>query len=212
MSSDDKKKPAPGDAAAPPAGGSPPAADELLPEMPEHEVEDAFAAFSKHHGKKKKKRGLHLPGQEVAELNLTAMMDMMTILLVFLLNSYGNEPDKFTVNDSLRPPESSSKEALKPATIVTVTDASILVDNVEVVKLGEVQIDASGYYINPLVTVLTEKKDYFEKIAEMGGPPFEGTLLVVAHRATKYNILSAVLYSAGRAEFGQYRLVVLKGK
>lgn len=208
MSTDDKKKaPAP----APPAGAAPPAPEEPLPEAPEHEVEEAFESFSRHHGKKKKKKGLHLPGQEVAELNLTAMMDMMTILLVFLLNSYGNEPDKFPINDNLRPPESSSKEALKPATVVTVTREAILVDNVEVVKLNEVKIDA-GYFINPLVTVLAEKKDDLEKLASLGAPPFEGTLLVVAHRATKYDIVSAVLYSAGRAEFGQYRLVVLKGK
>ncbi len=173
------------------------------------DVEDAFVSFSRHHGKKKKK-GLHLPGQEVAELNLTAMMDMMTILLVFLLNSYGNEPDKFQISDTLRPPESESQEVLKPTLVVTVTTTAILVENVEVVKLGEILPDQP--LINPLLDVLSEKKDHFKKIESLGGQPFEGTLLVVAHRATPYSIISAVLYSAGRAEFGSYRLVVVKGK
>jgi biopolymer transport protein ExbD len=172
------------------------------------EVEEAFVAFTRHH--RKKKKGLHLPGQDVAELNLTAMMDMMTILLVFLLNSYGNEPDKFQISDTLRPPESSSQEPVKPSVVLTVSTTSILFENQEVVKLGEVVPDQP--LINPLLDVLSEQKDHLKKLESMGGQPFEGTILIVAHRATPYNVVSSVLYTAGRAEFGTYRLVVLKGK
>jgi len=36
-------------------------------------------------------------------------------------------------------------------------------------------------------------------------------IVVIADQSTPYRLLSEVLYTAGQAEFGKYRLMVLKG-
>jgi biopolymer transport protein ExbD len=173
-------------------------------------ADDPYAHATERKKRRRKKR-YAMPGGEITELNLTPMMDMMTILLVYLLGSQASEAGKINVDDHLRPPESVSEEIVKPAVTVTVTDQEILVDSVQVKTMAEL-IGAGGpqVYINELVDALTVKAEDLKKLETLGGPPFDGSVLIVAHRSTPYNILSSVLYSAGRAQYGRFRLVVMK--
>lgn len=161
--------------------------------------------------RKKRRKGWVMPGGEITELNLTPMMDMMTILLVYLLSSYATDPSKINLDDHLRPPESTSDVVLKPAVTVTVTDTEILVDSAQVITLDELaRSNNQQHYINPLVDALNSKKEDLQKLESMGGSPFDGSVLIVGNKAMPYNILSSVFYSVGRAGYSQYRLVVMK--
>ena len=42
-------------------------------------------------------------------------LDLMTILLVFLIQSYATEPENININLGLRPPESSATDMMEPA-------------------------------------------------------------------------------------------------
>ena len=69
---------------------------------------------------------------------------------------------------------------------------------------------ANGYYITPLVDVLSKHANRLKKIAAMGGAQFDGTAMVMVDKNTPYRLLTEVLYSAGQAEFKNYHLVVIK--
>jgi hypothetical protein len=43
-----------------------------------------------------------------------------------------------------------------------------------------------------------------------GKMPFKGELVLIADQTIPYRMVSEVLYTAGQAEYGKYRLVVLK--
>jgi biopolymer transport protein ExbD len=170
--------------------------------------EEAFAAYVT---RAKRKRKFHLPGDDVNGLNLTAMMDMMTILLVFLLKSYATEPDKFQVNDQLRPPTSTIEETMDPAIMMVVTSEEILVDDERVVAVREVNTTGTGQQlaITPVFEALSRRVDHLKKLESLGGAPFDGKLLIVAHEGTPYALISAVLYTAGQAQLSRFRLVVM---
>jgi len=170
--------------------------------------EEAFAAYVT---RTRKKRKFHLPGDDLTGLNLTAMMDMMTILLVFLLKSYATEPDKFQVNDKLRPPTSSVEERMDPAVQIVVTSEEILVDDERVVSVKDVNTTGTGQQlaITPVFEALSKRVDHLKKLESLGGPPFDGKLLIVAHEGTPYALISAVLYTAGQAQLSRFRLVVM---
>src|SRR6185436_3456553 len=148
---------------------------------------------------------------DVSGLNLTAMMDMMTILLVFLLKSYATEPDKFQVNDKLRPPTSTVEERMDPAVQIVVTSEEILVDDERVVSVKDVNTTGTGQQlaITPVFEALSKRVDHLKKLESLGGPPFDGKLLIVAHQGTPYALISAVLYTAGQAQLSRFRLVVM---
>ena len=56
-----------------------------------------------------------------AKLNITSLMDIMTIILVFLLKSYSTDPVSLKQADDLKPPFSAAQEKPEQSTAVTIT-------------------------------------------------------------------------------------------
>jgi biopolymer transport protein ExbD len=154
---------------------------------------------------------------QMAYLNITPMMDMMTILLVFLLKQFSVQAASMSMSEGLQLP-TSSIEAQRPLAVnVTITQNAILVegDGVTTVRAGAVDPSvkrdgANGYYITPLVDVLTKHANRLKKIAALGGTQFDGTAMVLVDKSVPYRLLTEVLYSAGQAEFKNYHLVVIR--
>lgn len=169
---------------------------------------DAGSLYGHTH-KKRRRPHLKMPGMDITGLNLTAMMDMMTILLVFLVKSYSVDAERINVNDNLRPPASSSALEMKPAVTVTVTAQSIMVEEREVVRLNALT-DQGDALIPELQNVLISKAEFQKTLAARGNTKFDGSLLLVAHEDTPFSVLTAVLYTAGQAQFSQFRLLLLK--
>jgi biopolymer transport protein ExbD len=152
-----------------------------------------------------------------AYLNITSLMDMMTILLVFLLKLFSVQASAASMSEGLQLPTSAIETQRPLAVNITVTQTAILVegDGVTTVRAGAVDPSvkrdgANGYYITPLVDVLTKHANRLKKIAAMGGTLFDGTAMVLVDKNTPYRLLTEVLYSAGQAEFRNYHLVVIR--
>ena len=154
---------------------------------------------------------------QMAYLNITPMMDMMTILLVFLLKQFSVQAMSMQMPPELQLPTSSIETQRPLAVNITITSSAILVegDGVTTVRAGAVDPSvkrdgANGYYITPLVDILTRHANRLKKIAAMGGTQFDGTAMVMVDKNTPYRLLTEVLYSAGQAEFKNYHLVVIR--
>jgi biopolymer transport protein ExbD len=149
----------------------------------------------------------------IAGLNLTAMMDIFTLLLVYLIKVYADAPENITLNDDLRPPKSTAPDNIVPAVSVLISKSAILVDTKTVLKLKDGRIDtedpATAYV--PLAQALTARVDFIEALADRGGSPFNGDLMIIADQDTPYDLISNVLYQAGKARFTSYRLIVQRG-
>lgn len=189
---------------------SQPNSDMLVPPPSPRHVEDADAAARR----RRRRRNAHedkIAGEEITHLNLTPMMDIMTILLVFLVQSFATDPGNINVNLSLHPPASTTKMPMEAATKVTVTAEQILVNDKPVMSVASfpTTVDADGL-IAPVRDALDLEKNRIDQVAAAGGPPFDGKLVVVAHETTPYELLNAVLHSAGQAHFAKYELVVMK--
>jgi hypothetical protein len=98
-----------------------------------------------------------------AYLNITAMMDMMTILLVFLLKQFSIQASAASMADGLQLPQSIAEKARPPAVNVTVSQTAILVEGDAVTQVRSGSVDpaskrdgANGFYITPLVDTLTK--------------------------------------------------------
>lgn len=196
---------------APPDDDEPPF--ESYPPEDEHEPtdpeDDEFARQS--HPRRARRGGTKMPGQDIAHLNLVPMMDIMTMLLVFLVMSFATEPENININLALRPPESTTQATMENATKVTVTADAILLNDKEIVRIQALKVAAGGRMLIPeLRAALAEESDYLKALEERGGYPFDGKLMIVAHETTPYSIITSVLTTAGEARFGEYKLVVMQ--
>ncbi|MEZ4239668.1 MAG: biopolymer transporter ExbD [Myxococcota bacterium] len=181
--------------------------NEQDPGLEPEAVDPVEEAFGRRHRRRRHRR--KIPGESISHLNLTPMMDIMTILLVFLVKSYEAAPENITVTDSLKPPVSTVKVAVAPATKLTVTKDEILVEDHPVMALTDVG-GGEQVTIPALRDALVERADHLRAVERRGGAPFDGRLMVVADQTTPYAVLTAVLLTAGEAKYAEYKLVVMQ--
>jgi biopolymer transport protein ExbD len=162
----------------------------------------------------RKKRRERDAAFEIRELNITAMMDMMTIILVFLLKSYSTSSVAMTASEDLKPPISSTRFTPKDTVAVTVTPKAILVGERKVLDLVSGQIPPSaisGHLVTPLDAALKKEVDKLKNIADRNpSAPFTHELSVIGDRRIPYDLLLSVLYTAGQNELENYRFVVIQ--
>src|SRR5262252_10394297 len=181
----------------------------LTPEMSRLEGKKAIRSYA---------RKLAEP-DVITSLNITPMMDMMTIILVFLLKSFTSTTQVITFDQNLQVPKSLTPLKPKLAVTVTVTKRVILVEGDAIAPINQGRVDPAvkrdgenGYYITPLVEILEKHARREKKVAEMTGQPFEAQLMLVADQTTPYRLLTEIIYSCGQAGYANYRLLVLKAR
>lgn len=75
----------------------------------------------------------------VATLTLTAMVDMFTVLVVFLLQNYKTTDTVLYIPQTVQLPKASSTKELKPAHIITISPQEVILDNQTIVSFTEVK-------------------------------------------------------------------------
>jgi len=159
---------------------------------------------------------------EIHDLNIYPMLDMMTIILVFLLKSYSASSVTLDGVDNLTPPTSSSTTNPKETVALTISRHHVLIDNKPVLSFrDDFKIDAAdkpeganGMLISPLKTALDDKVKRLKHLEELNPETmaFQGELSVIADQHVPYRLLMEVLYTAGQAELSNYRFVIIQGE
>jgi biopolymer transport protein ExbD len=156
---------------------------------------------------------------EIKELNIVAMMDMMTIILVFLLKSYQASAINVNMGADLTIPQSTTQLHPQENITVTVSLKEVTVNDRKVVEVAGGAIPAAvkeggradAFYVGAIYDALKKEVDKQKYIAQYNrDAPFTGRVNVVADRKIPYRTLMEVLYTAGQAELGEYKFMVLK--
>lgn len=163
-------------------------------------------------GLARKKRKEREAEGEIKELNITAMMDMMTIILVFLIKSYAASSVTMTSSEDVRPPISTTRLTPKDTVAVTITPKHILVGDKVRATLVNGQLnpaDLAGRLITPVDAALKKEVEKLKVIESRGGLPFSRELSVIGDKRIPYDLLMSVLYTAGQNELENYRFIVI---
>lgn len=83
--------------------------------------------------KKGNKRGV------TAVLSLTAMVDMFTVLVIFLLQNYNTTGEILYIPKEVVLPKAARVNELKPALVITVSSKEVLIDRTRVATFEEVK-------------------------------------------------------------------------
>jgi len=169
-------------------------------------------------------------------LMLTSLLDMFTIILIFLIVSFEAEDYDFKLDPTLTLPESTARSVFKPAVNIAITPQSVLVDRVEVVKLVDGKATPEQYAAGEIPELVDALQKHYERIQAEAAPPDEAAeapeqadppptegddaaaededdgsiILVQADRNHDYKTVYLVLRSASIAGFVRYRLAILK--
>lgn len=85
----------------------------------------------------------------VAVLQLTAMVDMFTVLVVFLLQNYAVTDQILPISEKIRLPEATQVRELKPSYVVTYSNGNIILNSKNLGSLNE-QTSQTNWVFSPL--------------------------------------------------------------
>ena len=153
------------------------------------------------------------------ELNIGAMMDMMTIIVGFLLKTLSSSPANVPQSDDLRLPHSTVNTSPSQALQVIVSRVSITVNGRFITSLRNGYVDPSqkrgggtGLMINPLAESMRDQVQVARTIAERAGQPFRGEIAIIADHGIPSRTIFEVLYTCGQSGFAGFQLLVLKAR
>lgn len=171
--------------------------------------------------KKKGKRDV------TALLSLTAMVDMFTVLVIFLLQNYNTTGEILYIPKEVVLPKASAVRELKPAHVVTISNKEILLDKDTVATFDEVKAAEDWNIPNlkaQLELALAKSKAEQEgklqnKIRDVvestKGPPEEdpnawSKVTIQADKGVDFLTVKKVLYTVTEAGAGEINFAVTK--
>ncbi|PIU00028.1 MAG: adventurous gliding motility protein S [Bdellovibrionales bacterium CG10_big_fil_rev_8_21_14_0_10_45_34] len=177
---------------------------------------------------RRNKKMLKGPKRMVAFLSLTAMVDMFTVLVIFLLQNYNQTGEVIPIRKDVELPRASAVKDLKPAHVVTVTNTQILLDQEIVADFTDVK-EQSDWMISSLHNRLIEaiKAKEVERKGELktivrgvvsdskkGAPQEEETdfrnVTVQADKAIDFLTIKKVMYTVTEAGASEINFAVMK--
>ena len=137
------------------------------------------------------------------------MMDMFTILLVFLLKTYSTHGQLINPSQDLTLPHSRVQHEPELGLDVTVSSDWILVNGKAVVQT-EALLSQEGYIIPRLQETLLRYAREAEKMESLYGAAFSGKVTIQGDRRLPYRLLIKVMATCGQSNFPNMRLVVYR--
>jgi biopolymer transport protein ExbD len=142
-----------------------------------------------------------------AELNLTSMVDMLTILVVFLLQTFAASGELLTVQKNIVLPEAQSFKDLEQAPIIAVSHDSVTLDGRMVADAAELNREVtSDWKIPDLHDQLVTLKNNFKLLHP--SEDFHGTVIVQADKLVDFKVIKKVMYSCAVAGYANVNFAV----
>ncbi|MEE4310788.1 MAG: biopolymer transporter ExbD [candidate division KSB1 bacterium] len=147
------------------------------------------------------------PGK--VKLNLTSMMDMFTIILVFLLKTYSTEGMLIQPSEYLTLPKSNIEQSPEVALDLVISKEWIMVNHEPVIKTAEVE-QLNSFIIPSLQEKLNVYAREAKRMEELYGTKFSGKVTIQGDRSIAYKLLVKVMATCGKSSYPNMRLVVYR--
>jgi hypothetical protein len=151
--------------------------------------------------------------EEGASLTMVSLMDMVTIIVCYLLKTYGSDPVVITPTSGQKIPMSRADTPIQDGYPVYISPRAITAGDKKIVQLDEAgEIDPAalqGHLIGPLYDLLAEEADKGKQMAEGKNEEWPGRIILVGDQNLRFSVLVDIMYTAGRAEYREYAFCII---
>ncbi|MBN2093592.1 biopolymer transporter ExbD [candidate division KSB1 bacterium] len=146
---------------------------------------------------------------ETFQLKLTSLIDMFTLILVFLLKNFSAEGQIIAMAEDLILPESSSKDKAEAASVIAINHNWILLDGDQVMLTTDVQSVPAGKSITELADALLTRRTIAEGLGQVAEEmDFSGRINIQADKSIPYLIVKKVIETCGKNGYNEIMLAV----
>lgn len=158
-------------------------------------------------------RGRTRRKKKAFEIDITSLLDILVILLVFLIKNYNASGIVLNVPKGIELPTSKSQSLNTSGIIVQVSPTTIWVDDKIILESKKETLaeDRTGRRIIALFNELVKKKEVIKQI-EKSSPnakKFSGVVNLVVDKTIKYSYIKKLMYTTAEAGFGKFKFVVM---
>lgn len=154
------------------------------------------------------KTGLGGKKSTYAELNLTSMVDMLTILVVFLLQTFSASGELLSVQKNITLPEAINYHDLEVAPIIAIAKDAVTLNGENKADANELNKDSSiDWKIPQLHDDLVVLKNNF-KLLHPNPEDWKGIVIVQADKSIDFKILKKVMYTCSVAGYNNVNFAV----
>jgi len=161
--------------------------------------------------KKKTPFGSHDAAGPPERINLTALMDILSNIIFFLMASFGAQTLELTSASKVELPSSTSELSLKMSINVAVGLEELFVEDEPIGKLDQgrlVGLDSERFHPKLEETL---KRVRAQRLAKNERPKDEEEMILfVADKRLKYDTIDRVMKTCARAGFTKFRFAVSK--
>lgn len=153
-----------------------------------------------------KKRFARKREREAVDVDITSLLDILTILLVFLLKSYNASDLKLDLQKNLEIADSESRKMTRFAPVIQVNkEAKVYLNNKEIGRLP-----ASGDMVFLTEALKQEKTKLETANAQKAANQKVNTELVnlIFDREMDYEIVQRVMHNSAQAGYSQFKFIV----
>ena len=156
--------------------------------------------------------------KEALDLDITSLLDILVIMLVFLLNSYSTAGFVVDLPRGVNLPMSEESEMISTSGInIQVSPTTIWVDDEEVLNVQELMqypernLDLNERRIVPLYDKLQAKKLQIKEITKSSpsASDFSGMANLVIDESIRYSLVKKIMFTIAEAGFQQYKFIVM---
>lgn len=149
------------------------------------------------------------------KIQITSMVDMFVILLVFLLKTYSTSPVNITPKEGLKIPESNATADPVDVVKLIVAQDGVFVEDKKVMDLEKGRVPAAfedkndPAFLKSLYQALDERAKLAQSISKVNDSfEFDGKVLMQADRDLPYELLQKVMYTSMMAGYADVKLAV----
>ncbi|MBL7958911.1 biopolymer transporter ExbD [bacterium] len=146
-------------------------------------------------------------GKEEGTLNMNSMMDILTIMLLFLLMSFSTEGSLATKSDGLTPPKVLTKQKPKKVLAINVSTIHLFFKKDAIVDVDKIIAQKNSFVIQELADKLDEEASRAIELESKFGIEFKRELVIVGDSRLPFNVLLKVIITCGRNGFANLRLL-----
>jgi biopolymer transport protein ExbD len=148
--------------------------------------------------------GIEETGEGKCSPQITSLLDIMTILLVFLLKSFSAEGSLITPSADLKLPISSAHNTPELTTTVKITTDVILFNDTIVASNAQVE-KSEDLLVKPL---------YERLLAEPKPPTASGdsprSMMIQSDKEIEFSIIKRVMYTCSKAGYSNFTVLVMQ--
>ncbi len=148
---------------------------------------------------------------ETVSLNIMPMLDVFSILILFLLMNFASDPVTHDLAPGLELPESAILEALDEVPTVVISENEILANDKKMITLANGKIPDSQKSQGGIAVLYKELQKMSEANRRLAKDPSKiDTITLEVDKRQKFDVIKTVMITAQQADFIKFKLMVSK--